>query len=216
MTGSNDLRRAVVFDFGGVLVDWNPLYLYCKLFDGNSEAAEKFLDEIGFDAWNTEMDRRRSIAERITDLSRQFPQYAELIRAYDARWEESVAGPIESNVQILQTLKQAGHPVYGLSNCPAEKYWVMHGKYPFFAQLDATVLSGEVDLLKPDARIFNLLLEKAERSAAECVLIDDSAVNIAAARELGWDAIHYQSPQQLQTELTQRGLMPRSNSSAPS
>src|SRR5512140_665142 len=109
------------------------------------------------------MDRRRSIAEGITELSLQFPQYAELIRAYDARWEESVAGPIESNVQILRTLKQAGYPVYGLSNCPVDKYWVMHRKYSFFAQLDATVLSGEVELLKPDPRIFYVLLEKAGR-----------------------------------------------------
>jgi 2-haloacid dehalogenase len=206
MTFSNNNYRAVVFDFGGVLVDWNPLYLYSKIFNGDSQAAEKFLTEIGFEDWNTEMDRRRSLAGGIADLCRRFPQHAELIQVYDRRWEESVSGPIESNVQLLRTLKAAGYPVYGLSNCSVEKYWVMHHKYDFFAELDAIVLSGEVELLKPDPRIYEALLHKAGKVAKECVLIDDSAVNVAAAREQGWDAIHYQSPSQLQNELKQRGL----------
>jgi 2-haloacid dehalogenase len=209
MAIADNHRRAIVFDFGGVLIDWDPRHLYRKLLKGDEEAVEHFLNDIGFDVWNLELDRGRSFAEGVADLSRQFPQYAEMIRAYDLRWEESIGGPIQSTVDILHALKHAGYPLFGLSNCPQEKYLVIRAKFPFFDLLDDSIISGDVKLLKPDLQIFRLLLERIGRTAKDCVFVDDSEENAAAARQLGMDTIHYKSSKQLESELVGLGVLNR-------
>lgn len=203
---NNNHPRAIVFDFGGVLLNWNPYHVYRPFFHGDDHAIQKFLDEIGFEEWNLEMDRGRPFADGVAELSAQFPQYAELIRAYDVHWEQSILGPIQPTVDILQSLKQAGHRLYGLSNWSYEKYLLYRPRHAFFDWFEDIVISGQVKLLKPDPQIFDLLLARNGRTAEECVFIDDSEENITAARRLGWDAIHYQSPGQLQIELQKLGL----------
>ncbi|MBI5304951.1 MAG: HAD family phosphatase [Chloroflexi bacterium] len=206
MLNPNHHPHNIVFDFGGVLVDWNPRHLYRKLFNGDEQAVERFLDEIGFVPWNLEMDRGRSFAESVADLSRQFPQYADLIRAYDLRWEESVPGPIQPTVNILHTLKHAGYRLYGLSNWSHEKFQLVRPRYAFFDWFDAIVISGDVKMTKPDPRIYHTLLARIGQPADACVFIDDSETNIAMARQLGFATIHYQSPEQLQRALNQLGV----------
>lgn len=198
---------AIIFDFGGVLVDWNPRHLYRKLFNGDETAVENFLAEIGFVPWNLAMDRGRSFAESVAELSARFPQYADLIRAYDTRWEESVPGPIQPTVALLEKLKRAGYPLYGLSNWSAEKFHLVRPKYTFFDWLDAYIISGDVKITKPDPRIYHLLLEKIGKPPEQCVFIDDSETNIVAARQLGFDAIHFLDAAQLEHALARRGLL---------
>ena len=113
---------AVVFDFGGVLVDWNPRYLYNKFFGIDLDAMERFLEEIGFTEWNQQFDKGRPFAEGVAELTQRFPAYQELIRAFDERWEETLAGAIQPTVDILRILKESGCPLYGLSNWSAEKF----------------------------------------------------------------------------------------------
>lgn len=198
----------IVFDFGGVLIDWNPRYLYYKLFDDDREAAERFLDEIGFVEWNTEQDRGRPFAVAVRELTERFPHRADLIRAYDERWEESIGGAIEPTVKILGELKQAGYALYGLSNWSAETFPRIRHQHPFFDWFDDILLSGDVQLVKPDPRIFRLLLEKIKRAAEDCLYIDDSEANIAVADRLGFKTIWFKSPAQLEGELIARGLLP--------
>ncbi len=200
-------QPALIFDFGGVLVDWNPRHLYRKLFDGDTAAMEAFLSEIHFTEWNIEQDRGRSFAEGVATLCAQFPQRARLIRAYDERWEESIPGLIQPTVDLLQPLKHNGCPLYGLTNSSAEKFALARQKYPFLGWFDYILVSGEVKLVKPDARIYLLLLKKINRRAADCIFIDDSAVNTLAARQLGFQTIHFQSPEQLKAELIQMELL---------
>jgi 2-haloacid dehalogenase len=107
-------QPAIIFDFGGVLMDWNAHYLYDKLLD-DPASTERFFDEIDFHNWNLEMDRGRPFAESVEELSRQFPQYAGLIKAFDERWEETLGGPIQATVEILQALKEHNYALYGLS-----------------------------------------------------------------------------------------------------
>ncbi len=206
MTDYNNHRPAIIFDFGGVLVDWNPYHVYRPLFNGDDQAIDRFLDEIGFDEWNLEMDRGRPFAEGVAELSQQFPHYADLIRAYDEQWEKSVTGFIEPTVNVLRALKQAGYPLYGLSNWSYEKFQLVHHRYTFLDLLDGMVISGQVKMIKPNPRIYHLLLEKIGKPAEQCVFIDDSEKNIRAARALGFQTIHYQSPEQMQTELKQLGV----------
>jgi len=199
---------AIVFDFGGVILDWNPRYLYRKFFNGDLNAMEQFLKEIDFTGWNLEQDKGRPFSEGVAELSEQFPQYADLIRAYDQRWEEAIAGPIRPTVNLLESLKQAGYALYGLSNWSAEKFQIARPRYEFLSWFETIMVSGEVKLVKPDARIYQLFLERIGRTAKECVFIDDSEPNVVVADQLGFKAIHYESPGQLETELKALGLLP--------
>jgi len=197
----------IVFDFGGVLVDWNPYHLYLKLLGNDPQAVGRFLEEVDFPAWNLENDRGRPFSQGIAELVARFPHYANLVCAYDERFLESVSGPIQPVVEILYQLKDRGYPLYGLSNWPAEKFALMRSTMPFFECFDGMIISGEVGLVKPDPAIFQLLLARAGRSAADCVFIDDHHLNIAAASGLGFQTIHFQSPQQLVDELRRMGIL---------
>ena len=201
--------RAIVFDFGGVLMDWNPRYLYRKLFPGDDTAMERFLAEIGFTEWNQQQDAGRAFSLAVTELVKRFPSYADLIQAYDERWEESIAGPLRGTVDLLLPLQQAGLELHGLSNWSSEKFAAVRTKYSFFQLFATILLSGDVKLIKPDPRIFEALLERIGRSASECLFIDDSEENISTARSLGFETIRFESPDQLRRELQHRGLLPR-------
>jgi len=205
----NDFKsdKGVVFDFGGVLIDWNPRYLYLKLFKGDSEAMGSFLKEIGFAEWNLEQDRGRPFNVAVTELSKRFPQHHDLIKAYDERWEESINGPIQPVVDILFALKQRGYPLYGLSNWSDEKFQLVRTKYEFFSWFDMILVSGEARLVKPDPRIFARFLEKIGRKAQEILFIDDSEINIAAASQLGFKTIRHESSEQLKTALHSLGYL---------
>lgn len=204
MTGN---QPAVIFDLGGVLVNWDPRNLYRRFFNGDAAALDKFLTDIDFHAWNLEQDRGRSFADGVAVLSAQFPHYADLIHAYDQHWEESITGAIAGTVEILYALKAAGHSVNLLSNISREKYQVLRDNYAFFEAFDCRLISADVRLLKPDPRIYALMLAKIDRAARDCVFIDDSAVNVAGADQVGMTAIHFQTPPQLKIELQQCGLL---------
>ena len=197
----------IIFDFGGVLIDWNPRYLYRKFFDGDDASMERFLTEVGFTEWNLQQDVGRPFAEGVADLCRRFPAYAGLIKVYDERWEESIAGPIEPTVRILRRLKHAGCRLHGLSNWSVEKFEIARLKYEFFRLFDTILVSGEVKLIKPDPRIYAVLLERIGRKPEECLFVDDSLVNITTADQLGFNAIHFQSPEKLEGELRSLGIL---------
>jgi 2-haloacid dehalogenase len=204
LTGDN---LAIIFDFGGVLIDWNPRHLYRKFFPDNPEGMERFLREIHFTEWNLRQDEGRSFSEAVAEWCDRFPQYCDLIRAYDTRWEETISGPICPTVEILRVLHQAGYTLYGLSNWSAEKYRLVRHKYAFFGWFDEIIVSGEVGMVKPEPRIYALLLERIGRAAQQCLYIDDSAQNVVVARKLGFQAIQFQSAEQLRSSLIERKLL---------
>jgi 2-haloacid dehalogenase len=196
----------IIFDLGGVLLDWNPHRLYAPHFNSSAEI-DHFLHEINFAAWNAHQDAGRTFAEGVAALSQEFPHYADLIQLYHENWEESVPGPIEGTVKILKRLKQAGHPLFALTNFSAETFPIMRRRYGFLKLFEYILVSGEVGMIKPNPAIYDLLLKKIGRRADECLFIDDSAANVAAAAALGFDTIRYQSPESLEAELKQRKLL---------
>jgi len=199
--------QTIIFDFGGVLLEWNPRHLYRRFFPNQPQAMENFLSEISFSEWNLQQDKGRPFAEAVAQLSEQFPEHRHLIRAYHEYWEESIVGPISGTVQILRRLKQNGRRLYGLSNWSAETYPIARKKYDFFDLFDDIVLSGEVGHIKPDPEIFQIILDKIGRPAQECLLIDDSLPNIEQANKMGFVTIHFQSPEQLEKELKEFHLI---------
>ncbi|HEX5794358.1 MAG TPA: HAD family phosphatase [Geminicoccaceae bacterium] len=198
--------RVVVFDLGGVLIDWNPRHLYRQLFDDEA-AMERFLAEVCHTAWNEEQDRGRTFAEAIEEAAGRFPEERALIEAYHQRWGEMLAGPIEGSVAVLAELKEAGHELHALTNWSVETFPIARERYAFLDWFGSILVSGEERLIKPDPRIFELLLERIGRTAKACVYIDDNPKNAAAAAALGFDAVHFRSPEQLRADLTRLGVL---------
>jgi len=194
----------MVFDFGGVVFDWSPYYLFDRFFE-NRGAVDRFLKEIDFAGWNVRQDKGYPFDKAVAEKAAEFPQYEKPIRAYNEEWMATFGGPIAGTIDILCLLKQAGYPLYALSNWSKVKFDQVRVGQDFLKWFDDIVLSGEEKIAKPDVRIYEILLERAGRPAGECLFIDDSAVNIAAARELGFQTILYESPEQLERELQRLG-----------
>jgi 2-haloacid dehalogenase len=199
--------QAIIFDFGNVLINWDPRKVFNKYFLNDKQAIDNFLSEINFSAWNLSQDEGLPFAMGVMQLSAQFPQYAHLIRAYDEEWEESITGLIPETVDILHRLKKAGYRLYGLTNWSAEKFSLIKEKYEAFHLFEDIVVSGEVGLVKPDPAIFRLLLQKIHRQPDECLVIDDSLENIEAAQKMGFVTHHFTSPASLEVELHQLGIL---------
>ena len=199
--------KAIVFDFGNVLVEWNPRYIYQRYFPNDPEAMERFLDEVDFMEWNAQQDKGRTFKEGVAALSKEFPHYAHLIQAYHDHWKDSIGAAHWGTVEIMKQLKQAGYPLYGLSNWSAETFPHTREKYDFFDLFDDMVISGEVGHVKPQPEIFHILLEKVGRPAQECLFIDDSLANIQQAQRIGFATIHFQSSEQLKITLNELGIL---------
>jgi 2-haloacid dehalogenase len=199
--------RAIIFDFGGVVVHWDPRRVY-RRFLQTDEAIDEFFREVGFHRWNADQDRGgRTWDEAVAELSQNFPHRHELIRAYHDFWEDSIAGPIEETVRILERLRDSGYRLIGLSNWSAEKFALTRQRYDLFDLFDEIIVSGEVGIMKPEREIFDLTLHRLGLRADECLFIDDSARNVEAAAAIGFPTIHFQSPSQLESELQRRGIL---------
>jgi 2-haloacid dehalogenase len=198
-------NKAVIFDFGGVLIDWNPYYLLRKVMVNDTEI-EGFLQEIGFKSWNYECDKGLSISESVEDMCRKFPHRAELLHTYNERWLETLGRVFEKNVETLKTLKDHGVPIYGLSNWSADKFAIVEKRYEFFNWFIDKAISGREKTAKPDPQLARILLERNHLVPADCVYIDDSEDNIRMGRQLGLNCVLYRSSAQLREELIKWGL----------
>lgn len=198
---------AVVFDLGGVLIDWNPRHLYRKLFDGDEAGMEWFLANVCHSDWNLQQDAGRSWDHAVAEAEARHPEHAALIRAYRDRWPEMMAGAIEGTVAILNSLHAAGTPLYALTNWSAETFPHGRARFEFLDRcFRHIVVSGEIKLIKPDPAIFRHLEATCGVTPAETLFIDDSPVNAAAAAKLGYRAIRFESPDQLRRDLVALGL----------
>ncbi len=195
----------IIFDLGAVLIDWNPRHLYRKLFDDEA-AMEVFLRDVCSPAWNAEQDRGRTWQEAVDGLAAEHPDHRDLIHAYKDRWEEMLKGPIQGTVDILERLDGEGHELHALTNWSAETFPRARNRFGFLDRFRTILVSGEERLMKPDPAIFELMLKRIGHSAERCLFIDDSARNIETAASLGFDAIHFNGPEQLESELDRRGI----------
>lgn len=196
----------IVFDLGGVLIDWNPRYLYRKIFKTEDEITW-FLENICTSEWNEQQDAGRGFEEATEELVSRHPEWEAPIRAWYGRWEETIQGPIHGTVSLLQSLKdRSPYRLYALTNWSAETFPVAMDKFNFLHWFEGIVVSGLEKTRKPFPDIYQLLIDRYKIFPSKSVFIDDNLKNIVAAREVGMNGIHFQSPDQLKSELLTMGI----------
>jgi 2-haloacid dehalogenase len=197
-----------VFDIGGVLVDWDPRYLYRTLFESEEEM-EDFLATVATPEWHLEQDRGRTVEEATAFLCSRHPRYRREIEAFYGRWDEMFGGAIEGTVRLLEELRGRGHALYALTNWSAQLFPLARKRYEFLGWFDEIVVSGELGLIKPDRAIYEKLVEKTDLDPASSVFVDDREPNVRAAERLGFAGVVFREPAELERELTSLGLLER-------
>jgi 2-haloacid dehalogenase len=196
---------AVVFDLGGVLIDWDPRYVYRPLFDDPADM-EEFLGSVCTTDWHRAHDLGADITQSCEQLARRYPEHRDMIMVWAERGEQMAAGQFDDTVQVLGDVKAAGARCYALSNMEPDAFRVRRARFPFMDWFDAYVISGLEGVAKPDRRIFEILLRRHGLRPQACVFIDDQARNVAAARELGLVGLHFSSAARLRQDLSDLGL----------
>lgn len=201
--------NTIIFDLGGVLIDWNPRYLYRKLLKSEEEVTW-FLENICTSEWNDEQDAGRSFEEATHSLLEKHPEWEEPIRAWYSRWQETIQGPIHGTVDILKQIKEANkYPLYALTNWSAETFpWALEN-FEFLHWFKGIVVSGHEKCRKPFPEFYQILFNRYQVVPTETIFIDDNIKNIEGARALGLHTIHFQSPEQLNDELVRRNILER-------
>ncbi|AXE99687.1 HAD family hydrolase [Paraburkholderia hospita] len=202
--------KAVVFDFGGVLIDWSPQYLYRELIPDDAERAW-FLSNVCTMDWVIRQDGGQPIAEGTAELVAKFPEHEALIRAFYERWHQMVAGVLDDGVATVEKLEAANVPLFGLTNWSDETFPYAWEHYPVLRRFKDIVVSGRVKMVKPDPAIFAEMLSRIRAhlpaiEAHELVFIDDNLKNAAAATELGWHGVHHTNAAQTEAKLRELGL----------
>lgn len=177
----------VVFDLGGVLVDWDPRHLFCRHLGRDPAAVERFLSEVCTSRWHAGLDGGRGFEEAAAHLIGRFPEHEDWILDYVRGWRYMFAGNFPGTVELLHTLQRSGVRVHALSNYPAEQIAFLYETYPFMRAFETVVLSGLIGVQKPDPAIFDYLLERIDHRP--CLFADDRPENLAAARVRGIETV---------------------------
>jgi 2-haloacid dehalogenase len=196
-----------IFDLGGVVIDWNPRHLYRKLFNGNETAMEHFLAAVCTSSWNAQQDAGRSFADGCDSLKRLHPGEAELIDAWFQRYEEMLGGEIPGTVDILRELRSRSVLIYALSNWSVETFPIAVNRFECLSWFNGVLLSGEVKVVKPDRRIFEIFLDTFRIEPSRAIYIDDRSENVEAAIELGMCGVVFRDSRALRAELIRAGLI---------
>ncbi len=198
--------RAVVFDVGRVLFEWDLRYLFAKLIDDPAEL-EWFVTTVVTPEWHYQHDQGRPIAEMVAERSAQFPGYARLIRAYAERFNETIPGPVPGSLELVAELAARGVPLFAITNFGDDTWAAFRPTQPVFRQFRAIVVSGVEKIAKPDPAIYALASRRFGHAPAGMLFIDDNAANIEAARALGWQVHHFRDAHLLANDLRERGLI---------
>ena len=199
--------NAIIFDLGGVLIDWNPSYLFDKLFD-NEEQKKHFFENICTLYWTEQQDAGRPIKEATEILVARHPEWKEYIEAYYGRWTEMLGGPIHDTVEIFRELKATGkYKLYALTNWSGELFPVALELYEFLHWFDGRVVSGDEKMRKPFPEFYRLTLDRFNLTAGNTLFIDDNLRNIKAAEALGIQCIRFENPEQLKKDLISRHIL---------
>lgn len=193
--------KNIIFDYGAVLIDWNPMHLYVPYFHGDAEKARWFLQNICTSEWNGTLDGGKSFDVGVAELTALHPEWADAIAAFCDRWKEMVSGPIPGTADVALRLKAAGYHIWGLSNWNWDTFCSIRDDYPILTELEGMVVSGREGVVKPDEAIYRLLLDRYHLVADECLFVDDNPANTASAERLGIHTHLFSDAQQLEADL---------------
>ena len=200
---------AVAFDVGGVLVDWDPRHLYHKVF-ADADRMESFLREVCTPAWLAQHDLGVPFCSSIPALVSAFPEWANEIQAWEDRFEEMWNGPVPGSVEVFAALRASDNrvPIYAATNWGSDNWRLAKTLFPFLEWFDGELVSGDVRLLKPDRRFFDLLVRRFNLTPSSTLYIDDNPENVRAASQKGLVVCHFTSPERLARRLEDLGLLP--------
>lgn len=198
--------KNIIFDFGNVLVEFNPHMLYDSVFGGDIEKAEWFHQNITVPAFYNRIDRGDDFAQCIRDLQEQHPDYTKEIALYDTNYHDMVGNALPGMTELLTELKAQGYGLYGLTNWSYKVYAVME-RVPIFRMLDGSVISSEEHLIKPDLRIYQCLVNKFNLQPSDCIFVDDRQINVDAAIASGMKSLLFTGSDQLRSDLLQMGVL---------
>ncbi len=197
----------IIFDLGGVLVDWKPEYVYRKVFNNDENKVRWFLNTVCTQGWNEEQDGGRTIEEAVKFKVAEFPEYEKWIKMYYTEWRNMFSGPIEENLNLFKTLKANGkYKIYALTNWSAEKWEEGKELFPFFNDFEGVVVSGQEKTRKPFAKIYTIILNKFNIHPKNAIFIDDNKNNVVAAKALNFNGIHFTTTSQLLDDLKLYGI----------
>lgn len=199
-------KKTIIFDLGGVLIDWNPRYFYKNVFKDDKKM-EDFLSTACNSAWIVKMDEGVLIKDNIAQGQKEHPKYAKELAMYDEGWSKMIGGYFKDSVEILENLKAKKYPLYALTNWSAEKFPWARKHFAFLNLFDGIVVSGEEFCRKPFPKLYNILLLRYNLEAKNCIFIDDNKDNVIAARNLGMKGVQFTSAKELKDILQQEGLL---------
>lgn len=200
-----DNIKNVIFDLGGVLLDWSPEYVYKDYFE-SEEQKRYFYEVVCSSEWNNRLDAGRSFDEAVAERQKEFPEYAEPIAMWRDRWCDMLHCGIPGTAQVLRDLKSSGYHVFALTNWSAETFGYALSHYEFFKEFEGIVVSGEEKITKPDPRLYRILLDRYSLKPEESVFIDDRQSNVEVAVSLGIQGIVFTSAGQLREDLAKKGI----------
>lgn len=199
--------NTIIFDLGGVLINWDPFPVILKTFDGDEEKTRWFLKNVCTHDWNASLDKGKTFEEGKIEKIAEFPEYKKSITAYLDDWEDMLAGQIQGTVEILEKLKNSKYRLLSITNWSFETFPIAVKTFPFLHWFEDTVVSGEVKMIKPDRDIYEYAYQRFGLSDKDgAVFIDDRLENIQAVKPLGWEGIHFNNPQQLNQALIDLGV----------
>lgn len=196
----------MVFDLGNVLIDWNPRYLFRKLYSGDVDKMEHFLKEVCSSEWNECQDAGRPWHEGVAEAISRHPNHADMIRAYHERWEEMLGEAIDESVALLDELRKSGYRVLALTNWSHETFPVALQRFHFLHWFEGILVSGQEKIIKPDPAIFQLLISRYRVEPSRAVFIDDNIRNVAGAEQVGLKALHFTNADKLRRDLRELGV----------
>jgi len=196
--------KNIIFDFGGVLIDWNPKYVYKDIFKEESEL-EFFLNHVCNLEWNEKQDAGRLFKDGIAELVIKYPQYKREIELFYTNWIDMVGGEIEENIVLINELNPK-YQLFGLTNWSAETLPLVYDKYSFFKKLNGIIVSGEEKVTKPGKEIYNRLLSQYQIEPEYSLFIDDNEKNISTAKDMGFHTIHYRQGMSLREEMKKKDI----------
>ena len=198
----------IIWDLGGVLIDWNPHYVFTDDYFDTIEKRDYFIEKICTHDWNENQDAGYSIAKATEERVALFPEWESAIRDFYGRWEEMLGGVIEGPLEIFRQLKEKKElKFYALTNWSAETFPIARQRFDFLQWFDGILVSGEEKLRKPFPEFYRLMFERFSINPASTIFIDDNLRNVQAAEKVGISAVHYQSSGQLKTILIEEGLL---------